>query len=222
MKIELPTFSNRDQNLDYNLVSVFIIWLFVISALIGIYLGFEEWFIPKTPLNLLIGFGLLLINLDFRSTKAKLAFVAAFIVGMGVEILGVATGDIFGVYHYGNNMGPKIMEVPFMIGLYWAVLVSITSMMVRSISDNAWIASIFGALAMVILDIFMEVMAGRFDFWHFADHIVPLQNYITWFIVSYFLHIIAFYCIPQKGISYSWHLYMSQMIFFIFSYLILS
>jgi len=208
--------------INVSLASILVIWLFVISALIGISLGFEDWFIPKTPLNLLIGFGLLLINLDFSSSKAKLSFVIAFSVGIGVEILGVATGKIFGVYYYGENMGVKLLGVPYMIGLYWAVLVSATSMIVRKIFNSRWLIAVTGGLAMVILDIFMEVMAGRFDFWHFEKGIVPMQNYIVWFIVAFILHLISYNWIPLKGAKYSLHLYLSQMVFFIVTYLILS
>jgi len=215
-------FTQYSEKLNIKGLSIFTIWLFVISALIGIALGFEDWFIPKTPLNLLVGFGLLCLNLNFSSTKAKLVFLIAFLVGMLVEILGVATGKIFGVYYYGDNMGVKFMGVPFMIGIYWAVLVSATSMMVRKLSSSAWIVAALGATAMVVLDVFMEVMAGRFDFWHFADQVVPLQNYVTWFLVSYFLHLNAYYWLPFKGRTYSWHLYLSQMLFFIITYLILS
>lgn len=222
MKIQAPIISGYQYKIDLQSVSIFTIWLFVVSALIGIALGFEGWFIPKTPLNLLVGFGLLCFNLDFSSTKAKVAFIIAFVVGMIVEILGVATGEIFGIYYYGDNMGIKFLGVPYMIGLYWAVLVSATSMMVRKLVDSPWITAALGAIAMVILDLFMEVMASRFDFWHFDNNTVPLQNYVTWFIVSYFLHLVAYFWLPHKGEKYSLNLYLSQLIFFLVSYLILS
>ena len=222
MNIQIPIPNQSPIKIDIANASIFTIWLFVVSAIIGIALGFENWFIPKTPLNLLIGLGLLLMNLDFRSTKAKWAFVIAFVVGMAVEILGVATGKIFGVYHYGDNMGIKLLGVPYMIGLYWAVLVSATSMMVRRWFSHSIIVPLVGATAMVVLDIFMEMMAGRFDFWHFGDGIVPLQNYVTWFIVAFVLHIVANKWMPLRGVKYSLHLYFSQMVFFILTYLILS
>lgn len=222
MKIQIPILSQYKSKVEIKSLSIFVVWLFVVSALIGIALGFEDWFIPKTPLNLLVGIGLLFLNLDFSSPKAKWTFVIAFAVGMAVEILGVATGKIFGVYYYGENMGIKLMGVPYMIGLYWAVLVCSTAMMVRKVSLSPWITAAFGAVAMVLLDIFMEVMAGRFDFWHFADQVVPIQNYITWFVVAYFLHLIAFFWLPYKGRTYSWNLYLSQIVFFIVTYLILS
>ena len=222
MNILVPIIKKASLKEDATSISIFTIWLFVLSALIGIALGYEDWFIPKTPLNLLVGFVLLILNLDFLSSKSKYAFAIAFTVGMIVEILGVATGEIFGVYHYGDNMGVKLLGVPYIIGLYWAVLVSATSMMVRKFSSNALVVALLGASAMVILDFFMEIMAGRFDFWYFSNGIVPLQNYITWFVVAFGLHLIAFKWIPVRGIKFSWHLYLSQVVFFLVTYLILS
>ena len=85
-------------------LSVGIMWLFTCSALIGISLGYADWFIPKTPLNLLIGLVLLFINIPLNSNKSKGVFIVAFIVGMLVEIVGVKTGEIFGNYEYGKNL----------------------------------------------------------------------------------------------------------------------
>ncbi|MGK0314876.1 MAG: hypothetical protein ACI86M_001096, partial [Saprospiraceae bacterium] len=78
-------------------LSAGILWLFTCSALIGIGLGFADWFIPKTPLNLLIGLALLFVNVPLVSNKSKGLFLIAFFVGMFVEIAGVATGQIFGI-----------------------------------------------------------------------------------------------------------------------------
>ena len=166
-------------------LSIFIVWLFVISALIGMALGYEAWFIPKTPLNLLIGFGLLLWNTEIDNIKVSAALVIAFVVGMGVEILGVSTGVIFGTYAYGDHLGPKLLDVPYMIGIYWAVLVVITSFIARSIVNHWLIISVIGAGLMVFLDLFIELMAPRFDFWEFADVTAPLSNYIGWFLVAF-------------------------------------
>ena len=86
-------------------ISVFIIWLFVISAIVGIYLGYLGWFIPKTPLNLLLGAGLLFWNIPINSLKKIGIWCIAFSVGMLIEIIGVQTGNIFGDYYYGENLG---------------------------------------------------------------------------------------------------------------------
>lgn len=42
-------------------------------------------------------------------------------VGFAVEALGVTTGVIFGAYHYTDRMGPRLHEVPLVIGINWAI-----------------------------------------------------------------------------------------------------
>ncbi len=201
-------------HISKEVISIFIIWLFIGSALIGIALGYEDWFIPKTPLNLMIGFCLLVWNTTFDSWKVILAFAIAFIVGMSMEILGVSTGKIFGSYAYGANLGPKLMEVPYIIGLYWVVLVVITSFIARRLTDSMIGISSIGAGLMVILDLFIEQMAPRFDFWEFELHPVPVKNYIAWFVIAFILHICIKYLVAQSSSRYSLHLYLSQLGFF--------
>ena len=201
-------------------LSVCIMWLFTISALIGISLGFEDWFIPKTPLNLLIGLALLFINIPLMSKKSKALFLVAFTVGMVVEIVGVRTGMIFGNYEYGSNLGMKVFGVPLMIGIYWAVLVIVTSHMAKSFFKNIVSASITGSLLMVGLDFLMEQMAPSFDFWYFEGGFASVQNYTAWFFVALFLQIIAYSWMPKYKGSFATHLYFNQVTFFAISFII--
>lgn len=202
------------------ILSITIMWLFTCSALIGISLGFADWFIPKTPLNLLLGLALLFVNIPLISNKSKGLFLIAFILGMLVEIAGVASGQIFGAYEYGNNLGVKVWGVPIMIGIYWAVLVIVTSQMARSLFKNIFYVSITGALLMVGLDFLMEHMAASFDFWYFEGGIASLQNYIAWFIVALFLQFIAYSWMPKYKGFFATHLYLNQVTFFAVSFFI--
>lgn len=201
-------------------LSVIILWLFTCSALVGISLGYSDWFIPKTPLNLLIGLALLIVNIPLTTSKSRALLLIAFLVGMGVEIAGVKTGLIFGTYEYGNNLGMKVWGVPIMIGIYWAVLVIVTSQMARSIFKNIMYVSITGALLMVGLDFLMEHMAISFDFWYFEGGIAPFQNYIAWFIIALLLHMLAYRWMPKRKGVFSTHLYLNQVVFFIISILL--
>lgn len=211
----------RGVGISYLTLSVGIMWLFTMSALIGISLGFSDWFIPKTPLNLLIGLTLLFINIPLVTVRSKMLFLIAFLVGMSVEIAGVATGQIFGIYEYGSNLGMKILGVPLMIGIYWAVLVIVTSQIARSVFKNLISVSIAGALLMVGLDFLMEQMAVRFDFWHFENGIAGLKNYIAWFTVAFFLQLLSYRLVPKHDSIFSFHLYFNQVCFFLVSYIIL-
>lgn len=195
-------------------LSVFLIWLFVVSALIGISMGYVSWFIPKTPLNLLIGAVLLFFNFPINNAKSLALWCFAFCVGMAVEIIGVKTGVLFGEYYYGDNLGAKLMGVPFLIGVNWGVLSFITAAIGRKLFAKPLPAALLGAGLMVILDVLIEQLAGKFDFWHFKDGIVPLRNYLTWFVVAFLLQYLILKYSKIKDFQYSLHLFLSQLAFF--------
>ncbi|NNK20603.1 MAG: hypothetical protein HKP07_04795, partial [Flavobacteriaceae bacterium] len=49
--------------------ALWVIWIFHISALIGISLGFEAWFVAKTPVNLIISSILLFLVFPIDTRK---------------------------------------------------------------------------------------------------------------------------------------------------------
>lgn len=202
-------------------ISIFLIWLFSLSAIIGIYLGYLSWFIPKTPVNLLLGTVLLFWNLPINSVKKVSVWLIAFVVGMLVEIVGVETGSIFGSYYYGENLGLKLMGVPYMIGVNWAVLSFTTASISTRLTNNFWAAVLTGATLMLGLDFLLESLASVFDFWHFENGEVPVQNYLAWFVIALFLQVVIRKSIPIRDIKFSAHLFFSQVIFFGACYLIL-
>jgi len=206
-------------NVEY--ISIFILWLFTISSLIGIGLGHLDWFITKTPLNLMLGFLLILINIPFGKSLGKPIFIFTFLFGMLLEIVGVFRGDIFGEYFYGENLGFKVLGVPIMIGIYWAVLTTITYQISRVFFDKIVYVALMGASLMVGLDFLMEQMAHTFDFWHFAGDIAPFQNYLVWFIASFILQLLAYKFYPKGGSRFASHLYLNQVSFFLIAYMLL-
>lgn len=196
---------------------IFIIWLFHVSAIIGMSIGYFEWFLPKTPLNILLSFSLLLLLLrpDNRTFGAILVF---FIAGILVEWVGVKTGFLFGAYEYGNNLGVKVDGVPLLIGVNWAMLILITGTLASATTKSFIGRVIIGSLLMVVLDFFIEPLAPTFDFWYWEQEKAPLQNFAAWFVVSAILHVIFQKAVKQKNFQYSLHLYLAQLIFFAFFY----
>ncbi|MFC2081423.1 carotenoid biosynthesis protein, partial [Bacteroidota bacterium] len=45
------------------------------------------------------------------------------VLGFGIEVAGIKTGFIFGAYRYGGILGPKIAEVPIIMGVNWVLMV---------------------------------------------------------------------------------------------------
>jgi putative membrane protein len=190
------------------------VWLFHISGMIGISLGFYDFFLPKTPLNLLVGFFLLAAIFPINDRKSVLLTAIFFLAGMFVEWVGVQYGFLFGEYYYGENLGPKFQGVPWMIGINWAVLVLVTGAIASRWFNNFWVKIAIGAALMVGLDFFMEVSAPVFDFWDFGKNGAPLRNYVAWFFIAALLHAL-FQKYEMKGnYLFSLNLFLAQLLFF--------
>jgi len=195
------------------LISIVLIWLFNISGIIGILMGYDDWFLELTPLNLLLYLVLILWNSKINKLLI-LGLLIPFSIGMITEYLGVNYGLIFGDYQYGGNLGIKAFGVPWIIGVNWGLLVYCTSAISKKIHRNIVISSFIGAVLMVALDVIIEVSAPRFDFWEFKDGVVPLQNYIGWMVIAFIAHLLFQKVYKTLQYTVSIHIFIAIFIFF--------
>ena len=200
-------------------LSIFLIWLFTFSGMIGISLGHHEWFISKTPLNLIILFGLLVLNFSIDNFRKIMLSAFLFICGFAVEWVGVHYGFLFGTYHYGYNLGLKLDGVPLLIGVNWVMLVLATAAIARKCFQFVWLRVFMGAFLMVFLDYFIEPSAPVFDFWYWQVGHAPVQNFIAWFGIAGFLHYVYVRTGIEGDLSISGHVYLSQLVFFIYFFI---
>lgn len=202
-------------------ISIFAIWLVTISGMIGIWLGYGDWFLPKTPFNLLLGVGLLYWNFPMKNGwRSMTIWSLVYLIGMGVEIVGVNTGLLFGDYVYGENLGLKVFGVPLLIGINWVVLTFLTATICKRFIRHRWQAPICGAVLMVALDFFIEPVAPVFDYWHWEAGQAPLRNYLDWFLVSLLMQVLVNNDLPEEKHPFPIHHYASQVLFFAFFYAI--
>jgi uncharacterized membrane protein len=206
-------------NNKLEIVSLFLVWLFQLTAIIGITLGYYDWFITKTPINLILTLSLLIIRFPIDS-KMKFAMALFFYsFSFIVEWIGVHNGFLFGDYTYGNNLGIKIDGVPLLIGVNWLILIFCSATISEKLVTSKWLKIILGASLMVFMDLFIETSAPHFDFWVWAVGHAPLQNFIGWFIVALIMHII-YHQVKIKGdFVFSCHLYVAQLSFFIYFFI---
>jgi len=143
-----------------------------------------------TPFNLLLSFGILMWNHESRN-RAWLAYVAlAWLIGYAVEVAGVATGLLFGRYAYGAVLGWKVLEVPLLIGINWAMTIYVCCDVANRFVGHhtKLIYRVFWcALLPVGLDVLIEPVAIKTGMWHWYGQMPPLQNYIGWFVLSFCL-----------------------------------
>ena len=195
-------------------ISIFIIWLFAISGIIGVSSSAQDWFLSLTSLNLLLSLAMVLWHIEVYNFKVITALAIPFFLGFIAEALGVNFGFIFGDYVYGENLVYKVFGVPLMICVNWTLLTATTADVARYISKNSIISAIVGAALMTGLDIILEVSAPRFDFWEFEGGVVPIQNYVGWFVIAFIAHLgyQSFKVKTNKVIS--WHVLISIIVFF--------
>ncbi len=191
-----------------------LIVIIIIFHLIG-FIGFmmnPVYFKPLSPVNLLLSTVLVLMASSQTNWKFYGAILSVAISGFLIEVIGVKTGLIFGVYHYGNSLGYKVFGVPLLIGINWGVLLYSTSQLSKI--KNTLLNALLGAFYMVALDFFIEQNAAKFDFWHWNLGIIPLQNYIAWFFISFILNLLSQKQFVQKPNNTAKAFYIVQIIFF--------
>ena len=201
------------------IISVFLIWLFTISGIIGLQSVYRDWFLALTPLDLIFYLIIIVWNSQ-QPVRLGICLLIPFVIGFCAELLGVHFGWIFGTYAYGNSLGIKFLEVPLVIGINWATLVYCTAAIVQYLTKNS-LLQVFGAsLLMVFLDFGIEISAPQLDFWEFKDGIVPLQNYLGWFGTSLLAHYIFQKLNSSYNIAIAAHIYAAIALFFTSIYLL--
>lgn len=135
-------------------------------------------------------------------------------MGFIAESLGVNFGLIFGTYSYGENLGYKLLGVPLMICVNWVLLIATSADIAKYISKNIIVSALIGSALLTGLDIILEVFAPRFDFWEFENGVVPLQNYIGWFVTAFVAQLGYQYFEVKTNTIISWHVLISIILFF--------
>ena len=202
-------------NKEFLRLSVFFLWLINVSGFFGITSDQSEFFLSTTPYVLSLTLLLLILNHDLSDKKSKIGLILIFLFGLIVEILGVNYGLFFGEYSYGANLGPKIYEVPFVIGLNWVLLIIATgSVSDKLIKGKEIYKILFASFLMVLIDLLIEQSAPKLDYWEFIISPVPFSNYLWWFIFSLCFQYIFFKTVKSKEHNLSSNILFIQFLFF--------
>lgn len=167
-------------------IAQFLVVLFHVTGFLGLLFSRDPGFYLRfTPLTLLLTAGLLLAYQPQRRRGQFWQFcLSAALLGYLAELLGVNFNLVFGSYHYGDTLGPKVLGVPPLIGLNWLVLTYLGGMLARYLPWPPLARLVAGALLMLTLDLCLEPVAGRYDFWHWTANVIPFRNFRDWFILA--------------------------------------
>lgn len=184
-------------------------------GLAGMLSPYRAIFLPLSALNLFITASLMFWYEKNRGKEFLIFSVIAWLTGFFIEVAGVHTGKIFGVYHYGESLGIKFLNVPLVIGVNWFILVFASAQWIKFLGiTNRILAAAIGAALMVTLDLIIEPVAMKLDFWQWNGDVIPLQNYIGWYVIAFFLQCIYFQLHPKGLNVIAWFVMIIQVLFF--------
>jgi putative membrane protein len=189
--------------------------LFNFFGLLGMALPeYRDFFLPLTPLNLLLTLVVFYKMNNNFSGKFLILSAIIFLIGFSVEAVGVATGVLFGNYEYGAPFGFKIFETPLMIGVNWLFLALSTYGIVQYFTKKAILLILIPPLLMTGLDVLVEPIAIKLDFWSWENDIIPIQNYVMWFVTSSVIHSVVYFFKPTINAKISFVILIVQVLFF--------
>jgi putative membrane protein len=150
----------------YKSYFLYFLILVYVSGSIGFVVN-PSFFSPFTPYTLLLTCFVFLIHSPLADKKFLVAFFSIAFLGFIIEVIGVKTGLIFGKYSYGNGLGYKLLNVPMVISINWAMLICAGIIVVSSIFANKITVLIVAALLVTLIDLVIEQVAPKLDFWEF-------------------------------------------------------
>jgi len=113
-------------------------------------------------------------------------------LGLLAEAVGTRTGIPFGQYEYAGSLGAKLLGVPVVIPLAWAMFAYPCLLVGQRLAQSAVGAAVVGGAALASWDLFLDPQMVEAGHWRFLDVQaalpgapgIPLSNYLGWFLVA--------------------------------------
>jgi uncharacterized membrane protein len=162
------------------------------------FLGFG-YQMAVTPLLTMLAFAFALLHgsESWGTRRTLLLLGLTFTVSLAFESFGVATGLVYGDYHYTSWLGPKFLGlVPYLIAAAWFMMVYPSYRIAASLTPSTsrlWLWRLelasLGALIMTAWDLVMDpvMVAGEHWVWEVegAYFGIPLQNFWGWWLTAF-------------------------------------
>jgi putative membrane protein len=166
-------------------VKIFFI-IFYAVGIMGLVVPFTfPLFLKLIPFALILSFIFLVaFHRSNADPKTGIVFLSIFVLSLAIEIIGVNTGLIFGVYQYGDSLGFKLFNTPLIIGINWLFLIYTASSVAVKFNIPGLRGMLLASAIILVYDIILEQVAPLLNMWHWSNNVVPVQNYIAWFVIA--------------------------------------
>jgi putative membrane protein len=137
--------------------------------------------------------------------RARFFFALSAGISWLFEQAGVATGAIYGAYHYSDRLGPKLGYVPLAIPLAWFMMIYPSYVIANLIADEqptshrggllwlVWLAFL-SAMVMTAWDLAMDPIWSGEGWWVWEEggayFGVPIQNFAGWMLTTFTIYLL--------------------------------
>ena len=135
-------------------------------------------------------------------------------IAWAYEQVGVATGLVFGAYHYTDYLGPKLGNVPYLIPLAWFMMIYpsyvIANLVLegRATGTRAGVWRLVGLAAMsaavmtawdLVVDPILSGPSARAWIWENGGPYfgIPIQNFLGWLLTTFTVYL-AYRAVEQR------------------------
>lgn len=180
-------------------------WVYVVAGvfLLQAVLAITPWFptalVPVT-FNLLLNVFVVMHMLTmYRGRDVVLFYVVTLVISNLFENVGVLTGFPFGSYYYTDALGPKLFQVPVLVGASyvgaayasWVMALIVLRQWRRPL--NGWsvlVVPAFAAVFMVMWDLTFDPNSSTArEWWIWGDggayFGVPITNFLGWYLTVF-------------------------------------
>ena len=215
----------RKTSVEFSLIALAAMLIMAITHAIGI-IGlnshkYHVLFENIASINLVLSFLLVITFHKPVNRNLFLFYALSFSIGMLAEVCGVNTGYPFGLYYYTSTFGWQVYGVPFIIGINWILLSYIAGVASNMLLWAEWQKTLAASVLMVVIDLLLENFATRHHFWVWHDKIPPLQNYISWFVISLLIQF-GFRRLLPASVNWNAIAYLVILFLFLISDLVLA
>jgi putative membrane protein len=165
---------------------ILVLILLYFVGLIGLQSDWAESFKALSALQLVVSSCLVLTSIQKFTKSFVVRFALIMFLCFIIEVVGVLTTYPFGAYYYGSNLGLKVLGVPLVIALNWALLIYSAKVFFLKYFTNKYLTAFLSATLLTTLDFMIERLAGDLGYWYWLSESIPVQNYVSWFCIAFF------------------------------------
>lgn len=152
---------------------------------------------PRHTLTVVTVVAFFLASVSHALLHRGVAWTAVFVLittgtGLVAESVGTSTGFPFGEYDYAGSLGWKLISVPVVIPLAWAMMAYPCLLVGQRLARSRLGAALVGGWALASWDLFLDPQMVEAGHWTWADVQlalpgspgIPVSNYLGWLLVA--------------------------------------